>query len=851
MPSKALLLQRFFLLSLVLISHQFYGQVQIYKDPVSCLYGLKDPSGAWLLKPEYENLHKEGLGYITSKNSKYGFIDLNGRVVNECKYDLVDPLRVYTDSQKETRLYIKLGIKSGNDYKLGLSDQNGKFIFPCEYESIGDLIQNRMTLIKGDSAFLYDQNFILIASFKDVAPDNFQSGKYASLRTIRYSSKFGLVNYKGQIVIQAEYDSPLSFEHDLAVVSKGRLRGLIKRDGTEVLPCEYEWIYKNNQGTKGYYQLHKGNLFGIADEYGGIILPAVYKNIVQAHNSIYKISGENYSGLIDLNTGRLLLDTVYRSIIIVQNDNNSKGILAIRENRLSIYTLDNQSDSIKPYPFKNLTNLRNNRAVVDQYIVDTTGKIVFETTGLNLGAKASVGIFRKDNYSGLVNRDGIVKFKSKPDQYITELGRNYFAVFSERDYMSKEVKVQVVDGNGNTVKLPDNDGVGQYLPSINGFWIKPAGQHKKMGGDFKLYKLNAGYIAQEMAGSVRDFGTGVWVLSKSIPESQVHALMSPKGKPLSAFVYNWAYPIGKKMFYVQDINKKQSLVNLSGQLKYDNILNVSLPLNGYFIVKSSSGVSLIDSLGTAKVKFSPAALSSSKLDLANLLNSKSSTLFYSSYQQKEDTLKGADYYALEQSRGGKVFQIKHKNKNRELVVNNSIISYLFESAENSYNYNNILTRYLTNSDTNFNHAYVTACGGPSVSNHILPDTITNSGFSLVYVSEYSYSSSGNIIPEVRNYRFKGDTLAELITTTDIISGKAKPPLNELLLEKLKEKGLNIKCSDTRALVDQVWNSFTITENSLRLYFPVDFVPSEDRNPKHILQFVEIGFDELRKHKVLK
>jgi hypothetical protein len=76
------------------LQFHFAGKAQdtmIVKDPSSCLYGLKDEKGKWILEPHYtriENFSHNGKAKVLL-NNKNGIIDRNGKEIIAPVYDKI------------------------------------------------------------------------------------------------------------------------------------------------------------------------------------------------------------------------------------------------------------------------------------------------------------------------------------------------------------------------------------------------------------------------------------------------------------------------------------------------------------------------------------------------------------------------------------------------------------------------------------------------------------------------------------------------------------------------------------------------------------------------------------------
>lgn len=129
---------------------------------------------------------------IAIDNGKYGYFDVNGRIVIPCIYD-------YAEEFKDGIAKVEL------NGKWGLINTKGKFIIPCKYERI-----------------MWD----------------FHEG----LCILRFNSKCGFVDKKGNNITPFIYDRAEDFKNGFARVKKGNRWGIIDKKGKLVFPCQYKNI---------------------------------------------------------------------------------------------------------------------------------------------------------------------------------------------------------------------------------------------------------------------------------------------------------------------------------------------------------------------------------------------------------------------------------------------------------------------------------------------------------------------------------------------------------------------------------------------------------------------------------
>lgn len=159
----------------------------------------------------------------------YGYIDRQGKIVIECKYQ-------YAAEFSEGVASVEM-----ND-KKAVIDKNGNLITPFEYDHIWPSRNGVMKVRKG------------------------KSGEDA---------KYGYINTKGEVVLPIEYESiPNDYEFDkLGVVQKGKLYGYINKSAQVVIPLIYD---KGGDFSEGLASVKRKGCYGYINEDGEEVIPFIY-----------------------------------------------------------------------------------------------------------------------------------------------------------------------------------------------------------------------------------------------------------------------------------------------------------------------------------------------------------------------------------------------------------------------------------------------------------------------------------------------------------------------------------------------------------------------------------------------
>lgn len=124
--------------------------------------------------------------------------------------------------------------------------------------------------------------------------------------------KIGYINSSGSTVIPPIYHDAFDFAEGLAAVRENELYGFIDSSGKYVLEPQFDYATRFVNGITLVYK-QKQSYF--IDKTGKAILPTVYRSMkfIDDHKAIITTRAEK-TGIIDVRTGKLLLDTLYTEI---------------------------------------------------------------------------------------------------------------------------------------------------------------------------------------------------------------------------------------------------------------------------------------------------------------------------------------------------------------------------------------------------------------------------------------------------------------------------------------------------------------------------------------------------------
>lgn len=156
---------------------------------------------------------------------------------------------------------------------------------------------------------------------------------------------YGIINRRQQVILPIEMDDITAFEDNVLLVRKGDLKGIIKKDGSSVLPVKYQRVDKFY--NMPYYKIYEGNLCGMADVNGKVILPAEFEEInYQERAKLFLVTKARKSGIADMD-GKIIIPAIYEELEVNQGDDTIFPLL-VKQGKWYFY-LDKNG---KPLPYR-------------------------------------------------------------------------------------------------------------------------------------------------------------------------------------------------------------------------------------------------------------------------------------------------------------------------------------------------------------------------------------------------------------------------------------------------------------------------------------------------------------------
>ncbi len=330
-------------------------------------YGFMNEDGQIIIDAKFQFVEgfNEGLSSF-AENDKVGFIDKKGNIRIAPKYDGVSAI--------VQGLFIV-----ENDDLFGLIDRKGKVIMPCKYNDIGELSEGFIYASIDEEYFYANYNGLQLFTESLISASDFENnhaivetetgvgvidrmGAFLlpplynqlnwisdSLLSFSENEQFGIVSITGDTILNVSYNYIGDFSDNIALVSISDTVKYIDERGEVILSNFYE-TYPNyklkGDFTYGAAIIAKDGKYGRINTSGDVVTEIEYENIGSGTKFI-PYEKEEYWGLMSL-SNKILVSPKYDALDIV-NDNraitkleDSIGLIDVNGNVL----LDNSYKSI-------------------------------------------------------------------------------------------------------------------------------------------------------------------------------------------------------------------------------------------------------------------------------------------------------------------------------------------------------------------------------------------------------------------------------------------------------------------------------------------------------------------------
>lgn len=309
------------------------------------LSGVIDRSGNILIEPTYEEIRipnpEKAVFVCYAENDSKVLNQNNEEMFSE--YELVEPIRL--KNVESDLMYEKSVLKYYQNGKYGLIDFEGKQITEPIYDSIDSLPYKEGELLvsqEGKTGVINIKgNLMVDISYGSIEVDGYYKDEnkykyagYITSITTNEGYRYGYVNYKGQKVLENEYNEISRIndidddENAYLISAKNGQYGVIKNK-EQILNNEYQSI--RYDGTNNLFVIEKSRKFGVVDINGNVIIEPTYNQIDITGAYLYAQNEQgttifNSNGTeANINTNISILNTDSDKYKIrINNENGSK-----------------------------------------------------------------------------------------------------------------------------------------------------------------------------------------------------------------------------------------------------------------------------------------------------------------------------------------------------------------------------------------------------------------------------------------------------------------------------------------------------------------------------------------------
>lgn len=287
--------------------------------------------------------------------------------------------------------------------------------------------------------------FAIKKILKDDSKEKIASVSYFTVYT---NEKYGVIDSKGKIIIQPNYDEMIIIPNKTEPVfictynvnyNNNTFKTKVLNDKNKEIFKEYqtvEPIYNYDLNNNLWFEknaliVKKNGKYGLINYSGKLILDCKYDKIESlkgVENSLIITSGDKI-GLVD-NLGNIIIPTEYDSIIAIEN-NYKYGYIVEKDNKFGI--IDNNKKVILEVNYEEIKPIYNtNRYVVKEdgklKLIDKDANVLLDTGYDDIaGINGDNVIIIKNNKYGVITLDGDTKIESKYDSLKYAFAEYYIA----------------------------------------------------------------------------------------------------------------------------------------------------------------------------------------------------------------------------------------------------------------------------------------------------------------------------------------------------------------------------------------------------------------------------------------
>ena len=235
-------------------------------------WGLVNLKGEWVIEPQFESLYPfSSVGLAPAEvNGKTGYINPEGEWVIEPQFEYGT---VFADTG------LAMVQKNG---KAGVIDTTGYYVLKPEFDEMYFPSKNNYVYLTGPVLANRGGQWSIVTIRDMFTPPNLQKelpldlnihimgGFDNGLAPAEQNGKIGLVNPKGEWVIEPQFENIGSFANGLATVLLDEKFGFIDKEGHIVIPFQFDAVF---DFWKGMAEVKTDGKWNLIDTAGRFVLP--------------------------------------------------------------------------------------------------------------------------------------------------------------------------------------------------------------------------------------------------------------------------------------------------------------------------------------------------------------------------------------------------------------------------------------------------------------------------------------------------------------------------------------------------------------------------------------------------
>lgn len=288
---------------------------RLYPVKIGELWGFIDRNGKMVIQPRYDWIPAQN-GYIDEmiivheKNKGFGFVGSNANMVIQPQYG-------ETGFFSEGLAYVERG------YDRGYIDKTGSMILRPPYKNLYPFHEGLAAVEENDKrkyGFI-DRNgkLVIDAIYDEVGLplageiEKYDRGFSDGLAAVKVGDKWGFIDKNGKMVIEPQYKLAFSFSDGLAlVVVEENVGGFIDKTGRIVIALR-DGYGPRFDFSEGLAAMGLNGKYGFIDKTGTVVIQPQYDAVESFHEGLAPVRIGDKWGVINT-SGQLIINAQYKMI---------------------------------------------------------------------------------------------------------------------------------------------------------------------------------------------------------------------------------------------------------------------------------------------------------------------------------------------------------------------------------------------------------------------------------------------------------------------------------------------------------------------------------------------------------